>query len=191
VIKSHFEPITIANVFTPTECGQIIALGESLQLEDGLSYFPYEDVVQRVDKSVRDAKSALIPHTRQNQWIVDRVKAMVRQANNQFEFEITDRVPPELMFVKYPVNGHFGFHIDNLGAVTYRKLSSSIQLSADSDYVGGDLVVLGGPADDVVQSRERGSGTTFPSFMLHKVKRVTAGTRYCLVAWSFGERRFR
>ncbi|WP_395007140.1 2OG-Fe(II) oxygenase [Cypionkella sp.] len=35
-------------------------------------------------------------------------------------------------------------------------------------------------------SRNRGTATVFPSFVLHRVTPVTAGTRWSLTLWSHG-----
>jgi PKHD-type hydroxylase len=40
-------------------------------------------------------------------------------------------------------------------------------------------------------SKERGTVHLFPSYMPHKVTPITRGTRYSLVIWVHGSRRFR
>lgn len=186
---NRFTPITIENVFTPAECKRIISLGESLGLEDGKAYYPFEEVKERVNHSIRIAKSAMLPHNDKTRWIIDRCGEFIRTANKQFEFDISKTEPIEILFVKYPVGGHFGFHMDNLAAVSKRKISSSIQLSSEHSYEGGDLQVLLMPTTD--NPRKQGCGTAFPSWALHKVHPVTKGIRYCMVVWAFGDNHFR
>ena len=99
---------------------------------------------------------------------------------------------------------HYGWHADgwqtpynrphNLkehGKI--RKLSVTCQLTDPSEYKGGELefkVLL----DSTGQTRTytckealpKGSIIVFPSYTVHKVKPVTAGTRYSLVLWNLG-----
>jgi len=73
-----------------------------------------------------------------------------------------------------------------------RKLSVSCLLSDPKDYKGGDLEFQIRNQDDptIVNNtehiRKRGSIIVFPSFVWHRVKPVTEGTRYSLVIWNLG-----
>ena len=67
-------------------------------------------------------------------------------------------------------------------------------LSDRKEYTDGDLeFVREGPPDikpDIVTNKElgnKGSICFFPSFMWHRVKPVTKGTRYSLVIWFSGK----
>ena len=186
-----FDPVLIEDLLTPQECQDVIAYGESLGLADGDAYFPREEPSQRVDLNVRVAQSVMLPHNEDTAWLVERINAAIAEINKTFEFDLSKRIPVELMFCKYPVGGHFGVHLDNMGAVSARKLSCSIQLSQSADYEGGELVVFGSPNARDGESRAIGGMTGFPSFVMHKVRKVTQGTRYCLVVWAFGNRHFR
>ena len=58
-----------------------------------------------------------------------------------------------------------------------------MQLSDPSEYEGGALVF---PEDHGMADRTRGMLTVFPSFLIHEVTPVVAGSRYVLVAWVHG-----
>lgn len=190
--RSPYEAVTLERVFTPAECQKIIAYSESLGLEEGKAYRPYAETIEEVNHKIRVAQSVVLPHNDDTAWINDRARKMVEEANQQFEFEISETYPLTLMFVKYPTGGHFGFHVDNLGNVAARKISCSIQLSPDTDYTGGDLIMYEGREyADSMCTREQGSATVFPSFVFHKVRKVFTGTRYALVVWAFGDRHFK
>lgn len=187
--RNRFDPISIPGAFSAGECQHIINYGNSLRLEEGKAYFPFDEVVQRVDHNIRKCKSVVLPRNEDTAWISERASRVIAAANTLLEFELSDKIPVEMMFVKYEVGDHFGAHMDNLGKVSIRKVSSSFQLSDPATYSGGELTVLN--CSNPVQSRDRGVGTVFPSFMLHKVRAVTQGTRYALIVWAFGDKHFR
>lgn len=83
--------------------------------------------------------------------------------------------------MRYPVGGHFAWHIDNAAAESQsRKLSFTVQLTAPTSYDGGDLEFavyhrdFGGRGDERAQLRTRGAITVFPAFQLHRVTPVRA-----------------
>ena len=65
-------------------------------------------------------------------------------------------------------------------------------LSEDDEYAGGDLEITGGGNGHGVFETShicpRGKGITvvFPSYMMHRVSKVTKGTRRSLVLWVGG-----
>lgn len=71
-----------------------------------------------------------------------------------------------------------------------RKLSFSLQLSNDYDYVGGDFQVrnAGRSVDEDLwtQMRQRGSFIIFLSLTVHQVTPVIFGERRSLVGWVLG-----
>lgn len=83
--------------------------------------------------------------------------------------------------------GHFGWHAD-IGdgrLAGRRKLTMVVQLSDADAYRGGALEVMPS-AHTVEASRERGSATLFPSFLLHRVTPVEEGARHSLTIWAHG-----
>ena len=78
-----------------------------------------------------------------------------------------------------------------------RKLSMTCQLTDGSEYKGGELEFdfrnydphMRDELKHRVQCKEilpKGSIIVFPSFVWHRVKPVTSGTRYSLVVWHLG-----
>ena len=74
-----------------------------------------------------------------------------------------------------------------------RKLSVSVSLNDSSQYSGGELEFDFRNRDPglktTVQCEEiksPGTVVVFPSFLWHRVKPVTKGTRYSLVMWNLG-----
>ncbi len=74
-----------------------------------------------------------------------------------------------------------------------RKLSATISLVDSEEYEGGDFEFDFRNNDDgsnvphvCKEIKTKGSMVVFPSFVWHRVKPVTAGTRYSLVIWNLG-----
>ena len=99
-----------------------------------------------------------------------------------------------MQITKYKKNGHYEFHQDGNGFSRYdntenkflhnktRKLSMTIVLN--EDYEGGEFEFF----QDINLIKEKmGTVIVFPSYMVHKVRPITKGTRYSLVAWFCGE----
>lgn len=105
-----------------------------------------------------------------------------RTAIDFFNFDITFIEPYEIK--KYSLGGHFGRHIDNYHAMSIpveRKITMSLQLSEDTDYVGGRLTIV-----RTQVSRKKLSMTFFPSFYPHGVEAITNGTRWVMIGWAWG-----
>ena len=79
-----------------------------------------------------------------------------------------------------------------------RKLSMTCQLTDGSEYTGGELEFdfrnydphMRDESQHLRRAKEilpKGSIIVFPSFVWHRVKPVTAGTRYSLVVWHLGK----
>ena len=114
--------------------------------------------------------------------------AFVRDANEQmWQFHLTNLLE-DIQFTEYDADyeGHYDWHMDMGGEESStRKLSITIQLSDPSDYEGGELQFL---LNRTVHETERSQGTVvlFPSYLLHRVNRVTRGRRQSLVLWIHG-----
>ena len=95
----------------------------------------------------------------------------------------------EIQFTEYRSDegGKYDWHHDvnwNGQDGLDRKLSISIQLSDKTDYLGGDFEF-----EEINSSMDfKGIGTIiiFPSYLRHRVTKVTSGTRRSLVAWFYG-----
>jgi len=59
-----------------------------------------------------------------------------------------------------------------------------VQLSNPADYEGGEFEFL--LVTDELGPRSRGSLIAFPSYLAHRVRPVTSGTRLSLVSWIGG-----
>jgi len=122
-------------------------------------------------------------------WIFQRMLEAFTSINREhFDFrldEFSERM--QVAFYGAPSGGFFNWHIDSgTGALaSRRKLTMVVQLSEPGSYVGGQLETNadGNPRE---ASRRIGSALVLPSFILHRVRPVTSGSRYSLTLWSHG-----
>ena len=137
-----------------------------------------------------------IPQTKEWDWLYDRLIGMAHEANeNTWDFDLMS-APENIQYTEYYASeeGHYDWHQD-IGAgelPSKRKVSITLQLSADDEYVGGELQLTGGGDGNggIIESttlpRGKGVGVLFPSYMMHRVSKVTKGVRKSLVLWVGG-----
>ena len=145
-------------------------------------------------------------------WIYREIQPYIREANKaagwNFDWDFTE----ECQFTIYKENQFYDWHNDSTwepydtpedlnhhGKI--RKLSVTISLSDESDYEGGEFefdfrnqdkhdnehLKLEDRFRSVPQIKPKGSIVVFPSFVWHRVKPITSGTRYSLVLWNIGK----
>jgi len=167
-------------VFTAEELDAIIEIGKSVELEKATTYGAVQD-----DKNRNSFVQFLFPNDLTN-WVFGKLAGAIDAMNQQFfGFDLTG-MEQGLQFTRYTAPGeHYDWHVDRGHLTPTRKLSLSVQLNDPAEYKGGELQFKFGRKDETVK-KERGMVTFFPSFTLHRVRPVTQGTRYSLVAWVGG-----
>lgn len=167
-------------VFTDEELDAIINIGTHAEMEKASTYGPVQS-----DKNRNSYVQFLFPNQLTN-WVFARLAGAITEINQQFfQFDLTG-MEQGLQFTRYTAPGeHYDWHVDRGFLTPTRKLSLSVQLNDPAEYKGGELQLKFGRQDETVK-RERGMVTFFPSYTLHRVKPVTKGTRYSLVAWISG-----
>jgi PKHD-type hydroxylase len=167
----------IDGIFTPEECAQIIAIGNT-KLE--------EAKIAGENNGVRESQIAWL-YPSDIEFAFRKVTDGVLNLNSQFfNFDLFG-LAEGFQFTRYDApTGHYGMHIDKALNGTVRKLSLTIQLSSPEDYEGGELALYFDKEADVMP-KELGKMIVFPSYVLHEVRPVTKGIRYSLVAWVTGK----
>lgn len=165
--------------FTPEECQKIIEIGESKILSKGMAMNTTADY--------RECDIAWLYACDDLEWVFRRITDITMSLNDRFfKFDLFGLIEG-LQFTKYNSSGDkYGAHLDTILDGAVRKLSFSLQLSADDSYAGGDLL-LHTHSEPTKMSREQGYVSVFPSYILHEVTPVTSGTRYSLVSWVTGK----
>tara|TARA_R110002020_G_scaffold73692_1_gene189025 strand:- start:178 stop:810 length:633 start_codon:yes stop_codon:yes gene_type:complete len=140
-------------------------------------------------------------------WIYKELHPYIHKANRNagwnFDFDRSE----DCQFTKYKLNQYYDWHCDSWDKPydkpntsdhgKIRKLSMTCQLTDGSEYQGGELEFdfrnydphLRDESKHLRQAKEilpKGSIIVFPSFVWHRVKPVTKGTRYSLVMWNLG-----
>jgi PKHD-type hydroxylase len=165
-----------AGALSPDECRNVIAMGEALPRTDGR--------VELGEAAYRVSHIAWIEPSAQTHWLFHKLGVLFSQAAKHYGFELTGFIDA-LQFTKYGPEQHFDWHMDlGPGATSARKLSMTIQLSANDDYTGGELEFVNAPA--MHEARAMGAATFFPSYLAHRVTPVATGVRRSLVAWACG-----
>ena len=167
-------------------CDEIVKAGKEITLKQavtGSSVLP--------DKNIRSSKIAWIDYYNENfkdLWtFVDRT---IEEANAN-AFGVDTSFIRSLQFTNYTAHdeGHYDWHEDvfwERNDMYNRKLSLVIQLSDPNAYTGGDLELDVHIPPSAETLRNKGTVIVFPSFVKHRVTKVTSGERSSLVAWKEG-----
>ena len=138
-------------------------------------------------KSIQKKRSSKIYWINES-WVQKLLWEYILEANKKtFHVDVINK--SEIQFTEYRSHegGKYYWHHDvnwNAQEGLDRKLSISIQLSDKTDYLGGDFEF-----EEINSSMDfKGIGTIiiFPSYLRHRVTKVTSGTRRSLVAWFYG-----
>lgn len=135
------------------------------------------------------------------QWIYDEIYPYIHKANVNAGWNFDWDWSENCQFTIYGKNQHYDWHVDSFETpyedtdVNFnkkiRKLSVTCFLSDPKDYKGGELEfdlrnLSNGKSNIKKIILPKGSVIVFPSFVWHRVRPVTKGTRYSLVIWSLG-----
>mgnify|MGYP003142479459 FL=1 len=178
--NNQFCSILHASFFQPNQCDAIVK-----QCVDEL-WMSGETIGGGVNKKVRNVEQQVLPINQQG-WPLTRILELGKQANNaRFKFDVQGFLDVDApMIMRYTKGGHYDWHVDTGNSVCHRKLSFTIQLSDSKDYEGGDVEFIGSKVDTKA-FRQKGMCIIYPSFLPHRVTKVTKGTRNAIVGWIHG-----
>ncbi len=178
------------NAIPKKDCNSIIEFAEDRWMKAAVGN--EEDVPKgHIIESVR--KSDIVWCDEKD--VYNLVWSYVNNANEnaKWKFQL-DSVQP-MQITRYQTGGFYDFHVDGNGTTrdmmdknmpTYgktRKLSMTIVLN--DDYEGGEFEFLSNGGQLIKE--KMGTVIVFPSYIQHRVRPVTKGTRYSLVVWFCGE----
>lgn len=175
------------NGFSQDELSKITTIGDAKTLSDAT--VGLNDNGGILDVDIRRSRVSWMTYD-DVPWLYDKLGFIARQLNGQyFQFDLTG-FHEDLQYTTYQSSneGFYDWHIDK-GYVENgsppRKLSMVVLLSKEDEYEGGDLELLTS-REAVKLDKTQGVVHVFPSFVLHRVTPVTAGTRRSLVVWLVG-----
>jgi len=175
------------NALSEETCQRIISLGKDKWKEAVIAH----NVVSEASVNTKIRRTDVAWSN--DDWLFNLCwdYANTANVNSNWNF-IIDACEP-MQITKYEKDGHYDFHQDGNGFTKHfkptnkflhgkaRKLSMTIVLS--EDYEGGEFQFYD---DERLIKEKTGTVIVFPSYMVHRVKPVTKGTRYSLVAWFCG-----
>tara|TARA_R100000900_G_scaffold116928_2_gene91867 strand:+ start:1979 stop:2593 length:615 start_codon:yes stop_codon:yes gene_type:complete len=189
------------SVLTPRFCDEVIehaSLQKEMMARTG-DYANKKLNKEEIKNLQRKRKSDLV--WLNDAWIYKEVIPYVKKANINAGWNFQWDQPEHFQFTKYKLNQFYDWHCDSwektYGNGKIRKLSVTCQLSDQTEYKGGELEFdfrnydphMRDELHHVQQAKNiltKGSIIVFPSFVWHRVKPVTEGTRYSLVLWNLG-----
>lgn len=137
---------------------------------------------------IRSSSIKWLPKTSEWLWVYKKMMDMAVEANNIWGFDLIS-ADEQIQYTEYydNNNGHYDWHQDiGSGSASHRKVSITVQLSDINDYEGGDLEIWSGGKKFITTEKGSGVTITFPSYMMHRVTKITKGTRKSLVLWVGG-----
>jgi len=151
---------------------------ESLKSEG--SDIPAEDVVKTAEIKVIDSSKITL---------LNKMTDSIVEANkNNFGYNIyTEKYHMNYNTYSAKNKGRYDYHLDMVfqNPASDIKLTAILNLSTER-YDGGNLCMYTGKEFAIPEIRIPGNMVVFPSFLLHKVKPVIAGTRKTLSVWVSG-----
>jgi PKHD-type hydroxylase len=133
-------------------------------------------------------------------WIYKEIHPFIHKANKEAGWNFQWDRSEICQFTKYKQGQFYDWHYDSWDESPNkykRKLSVTCQLTDGAEYEGGELEFdfrnyaphLRDESKHLRKATEilpKGSIIVFPSFVWHRVKPITKGTRYSLVVWNLG-----
>lgn len=174
--------------FTQEEIEKINFLEELQQFQHGQVG---TDSDGKTVKDIRDSDISWLHLDQNSQWIFDRFSQIIPKVNyDHFMLDVDGF--ETLQYTRYKLNQHYTWHMDySFGWQNYvRKISVVMLLSSPEEYEGGEFeICTDGNLDDIKSLKpEAGDIIFFASWMPHRVKPVTSGSRKSVVAWVMGKR---
>ena len=137
---------------------------------------------EKIEKDTRDAEIYPIEYNAKRLYAI--LSKVAKTVNQYFGYEIDGIEKAQVIRYKSPSRG-YEYHIDigPEGTPATRKISMSLLLN--ERYEGGEICFRTGESASCTKPKV-GEVVAFSSFLPHKVKPITKGERYVLVAWFTG-----
>lgn len=179
---NHLNYYYFTDGFTPEEIIKIREIGDHAPKEKGTTVSDDKNIVNEY----RISEISWLGDNQETRWIYQKISDLAKIANREmWNFDIWGYHDSLQYTIYYGDGGHYDWHADLGPGISNRKLSVVLQLSDPSEYEGGELEMNPG-GNLLVVPKKLGLICFFPSFLLHRVKPLTSGTRRSLVTWLCG-----
>jgi len=152
-------------LFTNEECKSILSLATNWK--DSLASPAYANLYSSKTDNVRKSSDSNPNRDELSHLILDKLS----------KYDIIS-IPDIPKILKYKKGCFFVKHTDRESMDSIRKKTLIIQLSKQSHYQGGELII-----NDVKCSKSIGNTIIMDSNEVHEVKEIIEGTRYALIMW--------
>jgi len=172
-----------SDLFSKEEIAQIKQLKKDNVLSRGVLAGDKENL------EYRKCKVFFVSRDESTEWIFEKLENCIISTNRDFynfelyplkTFQYTSYVGDDQEFY----NWHWDMHSSG-ELISQRKISGVVQLTDPSEYEGGDLEMSICGSLEVVP-KIQGSCNLFPTFVNHRVTKVTKGLRETIVFWVEG-----
>jgi len=189
VPNAEYEFWVFQNALNKETCQRIIDLSENKWVK-GRIISKGEDAVGTV--ATKERSSDVVWSS--DDWLYNICWDFLNTANINAHWNFEISACEAMQITRYKKNGFYDFHQDGNGFTRrnipedelihgkVRKLSMTIVLN--ENYEGGEFEFFG---EKNLIKEKMGTVIVFPSYMVHRVRPVTKGIRYSLVAWFSGE----
>lgn len=167
------------DILTPEACDIIIKTYTQEMIETQPPYIG--GGTGKIELDVRNVERVMLPVYKD---IGGRLAAAGFAANNRaWKFNVTHANQGE--FLKYPAGGRYRAHVDTFMNPNEECRKLTILAFLNDDFEGGRFFIQDGH-ERYYPPQAKGTVLVFPSFLLHGVEDITAGTRYSVVCWLVG-----
>jgi len=153
--------------------------------------------LKKLKGSIRDSNIVWLNEN----WIYKEIHPFLIEANKKAGWNYNWDYSESCQFTKYKIGQYYTWHTDTITNASdgkIRKISMSCVLSDSNEYEGGEFEFDFRNYNPNMRDEHKhvhrinnklpkGSIVVFPSFIWHRVKPVTSGTRYSLVSWHVGD----
>lgn len=162
----------------------------------GVATLPFQQAItgenSEENLEMRSSSIKWIPPNEEWRWLYEKLMNMIMEANDAIWHFDLHNLTDYIQYTEYYAEkgGHYNWHQDiGPGEMSKRKISITVQLSDTDEYEGGDLEYFKGGDPENADKAPRGKGVVFifPSYMMHRVTKLTKGTRRSFVLWVGGE----
>ena len=183
VLDHYMDSCWIENYFTAAEVDALTEIYKNSQNKKVAEVSSEGLIKEDLRKST---VTFLEPNDPAHAPFINKLAQLAIQVNfERYRFDLMGFYEP-IQIAEYGEGDFFDWHSDfSVGPASTRKLSLSVQLSHGDEYEGGDLEFMIN-TDHVKAPRTKGAVVIFPSFVLHRVTPITAGTRRSMVGWVTG-----
>ena len=175
----NFRQWVFTDIFTPEACDIII----KTYTQEMVKTLPpvIGSGEGAIDTSIRNVERVMLNTYKD---VGGRLAAAGFAANNQaWKFQITHANQAE--FLKYPAGGRYTAHMDTFLNPEGECRKLTVLAFLNDDFEGGRFFIQDGH-ERYYPPQAKGTVLVFPSFLLHGVEDITAGTRYSAVCWLVG-----